>query len=166
MITHIEHECELCGTRYTSELEAVACEAQGWPEPLPWIRTDRKIPAFGENGVEWAHIAFAAVRGDARGHDWFVAVAGGEYGIHLSHNRDSEADGDWYPVFAFDPRYGYSMFRYESADAHLAVWAAAMHAYGFPFEEARVPTHLADRMRLMMEASSEPLWDELGRRTL
>jgi hypothetical protein len=128
MRTIARYACEICNTEYTTPTEALACEALGLPEPMPWLPLDRAIPAFGENGVEWASIDRIYI---VRGHHCHAWMASTDPYIGLSHNQ---TENDIY-IDAFDPRAGWDMFRYSATPEDLAIWQRCMREYGLKMED-------------------------------
>jgi hypothetical protein len=134
MRTITRYACEICGSEFDSEAEAHKCEAAGFPEPMPFLALGVKVPAFGENGVEWAEITGVYISGSSfrpGDHSWICKT---DPDLGLSHNRGY----DFYdtPASAFDPRRGWDAFRYTCTTEDAAAWRAAMRDYGFKEEEA------------------------------
>ena len=139
----LRYRCEICGTEYDDYLQAQACEALGLPEPMPFLPWDKPIPAFGENGVEWAQLRSVRIRrtgydgtdltnprlmkGDVQ-HIWWVTT---EPWVCVSHNFTDDDYMNWRPARAFDPRFGWSPFRYERGIFSLRVWETTLQSYGF-----------------------------------
>lgn len=125
------YQCEICSEVFDTERGARACEAYGLPAPMPWFPLWERIPAFGENGVEWASAEGVYPVRSWLGHAW--ALSNVYPWPSLSHNQ--RADG---PIMAewFDPRRGYDAFRYGATEEDLRIWEAAMARHGFPESSA------------------------------
>lgn len=123
-------ECEICNEQYDNEEGARACEALGFPEPMPFLPLDEVIPAFGEDGVNSGQIIAVRVQGSTfyRKHRWEVCTT--PY-VYVSHNLE----GSWIPAAAFDPRHGWDPFRYVCTPEDAAAWEQAMQRYGFSNDE-------------------------------
>lgn len=131
--------CEICETEYDVAADALACEALGYPDPMPFIPLGVPIPAFGEGGIVMATIR--AVFVDCRWpgeHRWCVNAHPWPY---ISHNLDTE---DNVPAYAFDPRRGYDAFRYGASQNEIGLWLKTLAAYGFT--EADVSPMLLERI--------------------
>lgn len=127
----IFYECEICGGQYLVREEAEKCEAQG-RLPLPtWLPMGKPVPCWGENGTEWA-----VVREFYCLHDCIRVEtnrSGNNPCAFISHNLDPH---EGLPLEAFDPREGFSPFRYvEPTEEDLRVWKQALDAYGFRIDE-------------------------------
>ena len=132
MKTVVRYACEICGDEFNTEAEALECESKGLPEPMLFLPWGVKIPAFGENGVEWATLRDVAVSSSCGArHVWVVRVTPF---IHVSHNIDRESG--FIGACAFDPRCGIDAFRYCAKPEDVAVWRKAMADYGFKESEA------------------------------
>ena len=133
MKTITRYACEICGTEFLHAEDAERCEAEGLPEPMPFLRFGEKLPAFGEDGVEWGEVrgVYVVGRGWAPGgHEWVLDTVPR---LHLSHNRDPESSGT--PAHAFDPRSGWDAFRYSCTSGDVDAWRKAMRDYGFQESE-------------------------------
>lgn len=118
--------CEICEEEYGRAEDALACEARGLPEPMSFLPLGERVPAFGEDGVEWAEIVGVCLVNAGRRHEWRVRTKGH---VSVSHNLDT-ADG-WVPAWVFDPREGCDAFRYACSPDDLRVWEEAMRNCGF-----------------------------------
>ncbi len=126
-----KYVCEFCNTQYDTEAEARACEASGYPEPMPWLPIGERVPAFGESGVKWTTITRVSLAaGRFGGHVWEVLVS---EPVFLNHNRPD----DW-PYWAsdFDPREGTDAFRYAGSPEDITTWTETMKRYGFAEDQA------------------------------
>lgn len=132
MITITRHVCEFCETEYESAEEALACEALGFPEPMPFLKLGVPIPAFGEHGVTTGNITQVHIARGYEQHRWLVEVRP-FITTAISHNLDPESP---VPVHAFDPRRGVDAFRYGCGPSDLATWERTMRDYGFDESEA------------------------------
>lgn len=144
MLSRTIYVCEICGTEHTSEADALACEAYGLPEPMPFLPLGERIPAFGANGIEWATIEEVDILSTPNacnpfGHRWVVVATPH---LILSHKRDGD---QMVPATAFDPRHGYDAFRYGATLADVAVWSATLRRYGFT--EADATRYVRDNVR-------------------
>lgn len=130
------YECEFCGTRYDTEIGAKTCESNGLPSPVPWLPLLERVPAFGENGIDWAVITEVRVLPYSMDmpdykHRWGLWT---EHAIYLSHNQ--ETSRMWFHPEAFDPRIGWDAFRYSCYAEDAVIWRKAMARYGFEESEA------------------------------
>ncbi len=143
--------CEICGTEHVAAVDALACEACGLPEPMPFLTLGERVPAFGANGIEWATIDEVDIVSTPNacnpfGHRWIVVATPRPT---LSHKRDYD---DPVPATAFDPRRGYDAFRYGATLADVAVWSATLRRYGFT--EADATQYVRDNVRQWVRTSA------------
>jgi hypothetical protein len=133
MKTLTTYQCEICNSVFDAEKDAIECEAKGMPEPVPWLKLNEDIPAFGEDGVVMAkvtHIWVESYSGYCHApHEWNVGTS-----AYVSHNQN---DDHCLPVGAFDPRVGYDPFRYSCSKEDLRIWTETMAKYGFDESTAR-----------------------------
>ncbi len=144
MLKRTIYVCEICGTEHVAAVDALACEAHGLPEPMPFLPLGERVPAFGANGIEWATIQEVDIVSTPNacnpfGHRWVVLATPRPT---LSHKRDYD---DPVPATAFDPRRGYDAFRYGATLADVAVWSATLRRYGFT--EADATRYARDNVR-------------------
>jgi hypothetical protein len=132
MKTLTTYQCEICNSVFDAEKDAIECEAKGMPEPVPWLKLNEDIPAFGEDGVVMAkvtHIWVESYSGYCHApHEWYVSSR-----AYLSHNQ---SDGGVHSVNAFDPRKGYDPFRYSCSKEDVRIWTETMAKYGFAEDTA------------------------------
>lgn len=69
MITVTTYQCEICLTTFGDAADALRCEAHGLPAPVPWLTLGERMPAFGENGVEWTTIEYVRILRGYRCHE-------------------------------------------------------------------------------------------------
>lgn len=131
MRTNAVYTCEICGETYGVAADAIACEALGLPAPMPYLPWDRKVPLFGENGVEHAQILWVRIVRNFRAHAWLVYT---RPWVFVSHNLMDNDQG--IPASAFDPREGVDAFRYDGDADDVATWERALREYGFAEDEA------------------------------
>ncbi len=130
--------CEICLSQYEDEKSALKCEAQGLPEPMPFLPWDRPIPAFGESGPQFGTLKKVWVEARYGQHEWWVRT---EPYVDVSHNIES----GYTPAQAFDPRKGWDGFRYDQDLKGLRIWEETLCAYGFT--EADVDPYMMDKIR-------------------
>lgn len=146
MLSRPTYVCEICDESYGWPEDALACEAHGLPEPMPFLPLGTRVPAFGANGIEWAKILGVGVWAPrpTEGHRWIVVATPRPT---LTHKRDYN---DPVPATAFDPRHGYDAFRYGATLADVAVWSDTLRRYGFT--EADATRYVRDNVRQGLEA--------------
>ena len=107
-------QCEVCARTYEEPGAATACEAQGVPEPPPYLRAHvgAEVPCFGENGVELSVLDGFEVRHEGGRHELYARGAW----PGADHNRGIDWAAPVLAVRYLDPMVGGSFLRYVSAD--------------------------------------------------
>jgi hypothetical protein len=141
MKTHSTYECEICGSTFKTDTEALACEAQGFPEPMPFLEWDYPIPAFGPQGVIYLNLGVVSVVRAYMKHEWAVTCT-------TPVTLGLTDFGDLLPARLFDPRYGWDTFRYGGTRHDLSIWAETLKVYGFTATDVDPYTKVAiDRVQ-------------------
>lgn len=140
------YECEICDEQYLTEDDARKCEAQGLPEPMPFLPWDRPVPAFGESGVKYGQLKGVYIRCGFGQHEWWLDCT--PY-VYVSHNIESSLT----PARAFDPRYGWDAFRYTKTPEDLRVWEETLASYGF--QESDVDSWLMEVIRVVRKGNTK-----------
>lgn len=167
--------CEICNTEYHDEAEALACEATGFPLPMPFLKLNTLIPAFGENGVCWGRIRIVHILPGHNegvhflGHQWWLSVSAcliteKNKPIYAPSNVNHNLGGygsvseGLIPAKAFDPREGYDAFRYNVSPEDYDVWETTMLSYGFKFSEASEYVMNKLKLQALLAGRSDPLF--------
>lgn len=147
MPTKIETwSCDVCLQQYTSEDNAVACEARGVEELPSWLFVGAKVFGFGENGCESADFGEPFIVTDINTnhdsgdiHSYLYSTAKHQPIIYINESMSVSHNQSHYrhfQAYVFDPMRGWDYLRYASEySAHSAhkeakKWVAACDLYG------------------------------------
>jgi hypothetical protein len=139
--------CEICGEAYSLREDALRCEANGLPEPMPFLPFGVEVPVFGEDGINHAVVSDVQIRNHmGHSHEWWLYAVPQPF---VSHNLSYDISRGWTPAEAFDPRKGYDAFRYQCSDSDFDVWMKTLKAYGFKPEDAE--PYIREHVRAYVE---------------